>query len=245
MSKAFTTQEFICRAKEVHGDRYDYSKVVYVNNYTKVCIICPEHGEFWQNASNHLRKAGCPKCFHTSRKRKIFGVGINDTDNVIHNPSYHIWRQILMRCYDSNSSNKFQSYKGVTVCSEWLMYSNFKRWFDENHIDGFELDKDILSGIHKVYSPQTCCFIPKTLNQLISKSTSNQIGYKRRNGRFYPSMQKDGRKISLGAFGSEKEALVAYKSAKEAYVKELAEIYYSINQIEKRVYDALMGWTLS
>ena len=56
------TGEFIEKAKKVHGDRYDYSKVDYVNNHTKVCIICPEHGEFWQGPVGHLRGRGCPKC---------------------------------------------------------------------------------------------------------------------------------------------------------------------------------------
>lgn len=57
-----TTEEFIKRAREVHGDRYDYSKVQYVNAKTKVCIICPRHGEFWQIPGSHLRERGCPKC---------------------------------------------------------------------------------------------------------------------------------------------------------------------------------------
>ena len=57
-----TTEEFIRKAKEVHGDRYDYSKVEYINALKKVCIICPKHGEFWQTASEHLRGQGCPKC---------------------------------------------------------------------------------------------------------------------------------------------------------------------------------------
>ena len=55
--------DFIKKAKEVHGDKYDYRKVVYVNSKTKVCIICPEHGEFWQTPEKHInRKQGCPKC---------------------------------------------------------------------------------------------------------------------------------------------------------------------------------------
>jgi len=62
MSKKLTTEEFIKRAKEVHGDKYDYSKVEYKGNHTKVCIICPEHGEFMQRASHHLNGVGCPKC---------------------------------------------------------------------------------------------------------------------------------------------------------------------------------------
>ena len=58
-----TTEEFIRKAREVHGDKYDYSKVEYVNANTKVCIICPKHGEFWQTLGQHIRqKQGCPKC---------------------------------------------------------------------------------------------------------------------------------------------------------------------------------------
>ena len=56
------TEIFIRRSKEAHGNRYDYSKVKYVNKRTKVCIICPVHGEFWQLAYNHMRGQGCPKC---------------------------------------------------------------------------------------------------------------------------------------------------------------------------------------
>lgn len=57
-----TTESFIEKAKHVHGDRYDYSKVNYVDSHTKVCIICPEHGEFWQQPNCHLNGRGCKKC---------------------------------------------------------------------------------------------------------------------------------------------------------------------------------------
>ena len=55
-------EQFILKARQVHGWKYDYSKVEYVDNYTKVCIICPEHGEFWQTPYNHLKGCGCKKC---------------------------------------------------------------------------------------------------------------------------------------------------------------------------------------
>lgn len=54
--------EFLLKAREVHGWKYDYSKVDYVNTETKVCIICPEHGEFWQSPHHHLDGSGCPEC---------------------------------------------------------------------------------------------------------------------------------------------------------------------------------------
>ena len=62
MSKRLTTQEFIEKAKQLHNDKYDYSKTVYSTSRDKVIIICPEHGEFEQKASSHLLGCGCPKC---------------------------------------------------------------------------------------------------------------------------------------------------------------------------------------
>lgn len=60
--RKLTTIEFIEKAKSVHGDKYDYSKVNYINAQTNICIICPEHGEFWQKPYNHLNGHKCPLC---------------------------------------------------------------------------------------------------------------------------------------------------------------------------------------
>ena len=59
---SFTTEKFIARAKEVHGDKYDYSKVEYKGYYEDVCIVCPAHGEFWQTPDSHLQGCGCQRC---------------------------------------------------------------------------------------------------------------------------------------------------------------------------------------
>ena len=71
MSRRLTTEEFIGKAQEIHNDEYDYSKVNYINAKTKVCIICPEHGEFWQTPSSHLQGKGCPKCGKKEKAEKI------------------------------------------------------------------------------------------------------------------------------------------------------------------------------
>ena len=68
--KKMRTSDFIKKARSVHGDKYDYSKAEYKGNADKVCIICPEHGEFWQQASNHLHGVGCPKCGFISSSSK-------------------------------------------------------------------------------------------------------------------------------------------------------------------------------
>ena len=57
-----STSEFIEKSIKIHGNKFDYSKVEYIGSHTKVCIICPEHGEFYQPPTNHLSGNGCPKC---------------------------------------------------------------------------------------------------------------------------------------------------------------------------------------
>ena len=71
--------DFFEKTKKVHGDKYDYSKVEYVNTNTKVCIICPIHGEFLQTPHNHIRGCGCPKC-----AAKIKGI-VADTGDIVGN----------------------------------------------------------------------------------------------------------------------------------------------------------------
>ena len=66
-----TTEDFIVKSKEIHGNKYDYSKACYKTCDTKVCIICPEHGEFWQTPSNHINGSGCPKCANEKRKNTL------------------------------------------------------------------------------------------------------------------------------------------------------------------------------
>lgn len=73
-TKKKTTEEFIKESKKVHGDKYDYSKVEYSNNITKVCIVCPIHGEFWQIPKQHLRGQGCPKCGLFKNKKNNDGA---------------------------------------------------------------------------------------------------------------------------------------------------------------------------
>lgn len=74
---SLNTNSFIEKARKIHGDKYDYSKVNYINNHTKVCIICPEHGEFWQTPNDHLDNHGCIKCRDVNISRTL-----SDTTNI-------------------------------------------------------------------------------------------------------------------------------------------------------------------
>ena len=76
---------FIRESQVLHNDKYDYSKVEYVNNNTKVCIICPIHGEFWQKPNKHLNGQGCPYCAiekNADNRRMPIDVFIEKANNI-------------------------------------------------------------------------------------------------------------------------------------------------------------------
>jgi len=89
----YNTQIFIEKSKLIHGNKYDYSKVNYIDSLTKVCIICPEHGEFWQEPNSHLRGNGCKKCA-TDIKKKIVAKNFILRSNEIHNKKYDYSKSI-------------------------------------------------------------------------------------------------------------------------------------------------------
>ena len=68
--RKLTTEDFVAKAKAVYGDKYDYSKVEYVNTKTKVCIVCSKHGDFWKSPEKHLSGQGCEKCFRESLRER-------------------------------------------------------------------------------------------------------------------------------------------------------------------------------
>lgn len=117
--------------------------------------------------------------------KKIFGVGVNDlkykeNKEISKTKAYKIWLGILRRSYDKKYKEKFKTYSCCKVCDEWLLFSNFKKWFDENYRFDLEnqgvkleLDKDLLGKDEKLYSPENCIFLPYDVNTFIRKRNSN------------------------------------------------------------------------
>ena len=84
--RRFTKEEFIHRAQDYHGNKYDYSKVIYQQWHKKVEIICPKHGSFWQTPSNHVNRSGCPHCVNSSGEQmlsKLFSIHFPNI-NIVH-----------------------------------------------------------------------------------------------------------------------------------------------------------------
>lgn len=114
--------------------------------------------------------------------KTIFKVGyigeeiINN--NFSKNISYTHWYAMIRRVYSEKQLQLKPTYKRVEVCEEWLNYTNFKKWFEENYyiIEGqqMELDKDIIEKGNKIYCPEKCIFLPHSINSLFTKSNKSR-----------------------------------------------------------------------
>ena len=114
-------------------------------------------------------------------KRKVYNVGVTDvgmTDgNGKHLRSYCTWNSMIERCYNKKRLEKHPTYVNCTVSDEWKLYSNFKKFYDENYVDGLFLDKDLLQDgvVNKVYSSNTCLFVPRALNNFFTNHKSSSV----------------------------------------------------------------------
>ena len=244
--KKYDTAEFIRKARAVHGDKYDYSKVEYAGARIKVCVICPIHGEFLVRPDIHLQGCICKKCQFEKQKRCIFGKGYNDLLDASHTQAYKIWKHVLSRCCDLGFKKRCPTYANCTVCDDWLLFSNFKKWFDEHYVKNWHIDKDVLVKGNRTYSPETCCFVPHEINTLLIKSNFIRgeccIGVKRStsSNRFEAYIKKHNKNIYLGSFDTEKEAFQAYKTEKEQYIKQVAKLYQK--EMSDKIYNALLNY---
>lgn len=240
MAKRLTKEEYLERLKTVHPD-YDVSYVDYKNLNSKIYLIC-EHGHHFEQRAGDALRYGCPICAKESKKKLVFGVGVNDLNVVVSKEKCRpFWMMMLRRCYDEKYLSNKPTYKKCYVDDNFKYLSKFKEWFDENYIEGYQLDKDILSPINDVhYSPQTCCFVPPYINELIkSKSKKRLTGVEKRGDKYIARHNTRNGIIYLGTFETEEEAMKSCIKSREKYIREVALYAYSKNEISTRVYDAL------
>lgn len=246
MKRRVPYKKQIEKARKIHGDKYIYPDIDSVNNNTPIPIECPIHGIFWMHLNGHIDgKQGCPDCATERKKRLKYGVGINDLLYAENDRAYSYWNSMLRRCYSEVALKLNPSYRGCSVCDEWRVYSNFKKWFEDNYVEGYELDKDILCKGNKVYSPDTCCFVPKRINSLMITCRSARGKYP------IGITSRDGVKFDVKIHGTYRcrfnniaDAFAYVKSTKEKEMKDIATSYYKDGKITERVYDALMNWTI-
>ena len=191
----------------------------------------------------------------------VFGVGVVGAKyptrvNGVKTKEYVLWTNMLVRCYSDALKKRRPTYEGCKVSDNFKSYEYFYEWCNkqigfsnEGNENPFHLDKDLLTKGNKVYSEDTCVFIPAEINTLLIKREASRgehligVSWHKATKKFI-SQVDIGLKSQkhLGLFNTEIEAFNAYKVAKEAFVKEQANKWKS--QIDDRAYNALMDYTV-
>ncbi len=151
-------------------------------------------------------------------KKTVFGVGYlggNEVNSL--SSTYKRWQGMLRRCYTYTHR---PTYKDCEVCIEWHNFQTYAKWEADNHVEGYQVDKDLL-GSGKLYSPKTCCWLPPKINMaLVFRSKVDlPIGVRMKKGKYYSEVSCNGVRKGLGYRATAEEAGKDYRQAKEAYVK--------------------------
>lgn len=184
----------------------------------------------------------------------VRGVGIKDVDYVVQKtrpvapvngkrkqvlvwicPYYEKWRNMVIRCYCKKYQTKNPTYEGTTIDPDWLYLSNFIKWVDSQPNKDWQncsLDKDILVQGNKHYSPETCVFIPESLNNFVLASSATRgkylLGvYWHKEKKKFKAQCSDPFKVNsvhVGYFNTELEAHKAWQAKKHEYACQLAEL---------------------
>ena len=167
-----------------------------------------------------------------AQRKPVYGIGTNDSSYIIRYKGvmckyYRVWFNMMERCYSSKFQEKKPTYKGCSVCSEWLVFSAFRKWMEANDYNGLELDKDIKVKGNKVYSPDTCLFIPHALNNLLSDHGAARGAYPvgvyfhNKNKRFVAQITLDGNRVHIGCYDTKEQASDGYKRRRTSKIKKL------------------------
>ena len=192
------------------------------------------------------------------RARKLVcGVGVNDADYTVDIrelvngkqklvwlcPFYDKWTSMLKRGYSKNFKERCPTYNGVTVCEEWLTFSNFKAWMETQDWKGKELDKDILVKGNKIYSPETCVFVDKIINNFIIERGNDRgeypigVNFHKASGSFVAQCSNPftGKREHLGLYCTPEQAHKTWLARKLEFAYMLAA-----EQTDKRIAKALI-----
>ena len=225
--------------------------IVKYNNCNDILVKFNNYDELIRARYDNFKKGFIKNRFSPT----IYGFGIIGSEEMMNDgkklKSYNHWSYMIRRCYSDEFNSKHVSYKGCTVCKEWQYYSNFKQWFNKNYYEINEekmcIDKDILIKRNKIYSPETCIFVPNNINVLFVKRILLRgdypigVHYDNERNKYQAQCNNGNGEIqNLGRFESSIIAFESYKKYKEALIKKIANDY--IDKIPNILYEAMVKY---
>ena len=204
-------------------------------------VYFPEYDWTFKHAIYQTFKKGTIKCPYEPR---TFGIGYlgegkyRTWENGKFKKEFKIWHDMLRRCYDPKYQEKEFTYKGCKVENYLLNFQNMAEWINKNYYEipgeNMHLDKDILCKGNKIYSRDTCIFVPQRINKLFTKSDKTRgddpIGVTPTSSGNYrvDCSNGYGKNIYLGSYSTKEEAFRVYKQYKEKVIKEVIDSYEGI-----------------
>jgi len=180
------------------------------------------------------------------KEKKIFGIGINNSPDPVYRyekvngkrktvwtcPYYVVWKDMLRRCYYEPYLKTRPTYRGCSVCPEWIYFMTFKAWMMTQDFEGKQLDKDILSEGNKVYNPETCRFVDRGLNMFLVDSGATRgewpigVNWRKDKSKFVAQCSNPFTKKPehLGYFDCPEAAHNAWRKRKHEIALALAEL---------------------
>lgn len=245
----------INKVGEINYNKYK-SKMTIVEYYGLSYVVVEFDNGYITKCTYQQFKKGTIKSLYC---RTVCGVGIVGLQNIqpnndeIYKKSYDRWRSMLTRCYNENELDKAPTYKGVTVCKEWLYYPNFKKWYDENFYEAkgeqMCLDKDILCKGNKIYSPRTCIFVPARINTMFTQNNKRRgdcpigVNYKKKTNKYIAQCNNGSHSnAGLGTFDNPIDAFYKYKDYKEKSIRIVANEFR--DRIPEKLFNAMYNWVV-
>lgn len=237
------SSKFIDRVGEIHVTKEGYPVTIIVYRNNRDCDVQFENGLIIKNKEYQELTRGCIKNpYHLS----VCGQGYIGVGKYTENSSTKMgkkWRSIFQRSYSEKLYINNPTYHDVTVCEEWKCFQNFGEWYENNwkpHMVGWHLDKDVLIKGNKIYSPETCCFVPIEINSLLISCKARRgelpIGVSKKGNKFYSILTLNGKHV----YNTIEEAFQVYKEAKEDKIKKVANKWRG--KITEKCYNALMNY---
>lgn len=224
--KKLTIEEFINKAKLIHGDTYDYSKSVYRSSRNKITIVCKIHGEYKVLANSHLRGTGCKKCFHCNNNKNISKKILENKFKNLDQPSEYKLIPLTKNKFSKVDNDDFNRVKDINWC------------YDDNYaINGIlgSLHRFILNTPDGLYTDhinndkldnrksnlRVCTQSENMANVLPIKNKSSKykgVYLNKRENKWYVQARFKNKRVFIGIFDDEIEAAKAYdKKALELF----------------------------
>ena len=206
--------------------------------YKDLDVYFPEYDWTFEHARYGDFKNGEIKCLYEPRYygKGYLGEGkYKVRENGKLTDKYKIWHGVLQRCYDPKFHEKHSTYKDCTVEDYLLNFQHMGKWLEDNYyeVPGEKmcLDKDILCKGNKIYSRDTCIFVPERINLLFTKRDKSRgnspIGATPNSSGNYQVRCHDeyGKSIYLGTYNTKEKAFQVYKQYKEKVIKKVIDSY--------------------